>query len=222
MDGNIEALGPESSRERQPGFSRQTNIENAFTGITIKMAMLGHVRTKVRRTAIERHLPDQPAFDQRVEAVIHRGHRNFRHIMFGPDKDLLGCRVVALVQQHLIHLLALRGKTKPAVRQPRIEALIELFIWGHSHGNEILSCGRAAVNIWNNSKCNQLVTAGAGSVLTFFANTREVRNPKVEIRNPAKRDEARTQRKACLTMYNHRGRQMRGSLLQRRRSSGES
>src|SRR5439155_11732424 len=152
MDGDVEALCPESSRERQPGFGRQLNIENAFTGITIKMAMFGHIRTKVCRTAIKRHLPDQSAFDQSVEAVIHRGHRNFRHIMFGPDKDLFGCRVVALVQQHLVHLLALRGKTKPAGRQPRIEAFIELFVWGHSHGNKILSCGWVAVNIWNNSK----------------------------------------------------------------------
>src|SRR5438445_6748914 len=84
--------------------------------------------------------------------------------MFGSDKDLFGRRVVAFVQQHGVHLLALRGKTKPAVRQPRIEALIELFVWGHSHGNEILSCGKAAVNIWNNSKCNRLVTVRASRV----------------------------------------------------------
>ncbi len=39
-----------------------------------------------------------------------------------------------------------------------------------------------------------LVTAAAGSVLTFFANTREVRNPKVEIRSP--KPEGRTKKNA--------------------------
>src|SRR5882672_1682300 len=179
MDGDVKTFGLEPFWQRQSGFSRQTNIKHARAGITVKMAMFRHIRTKTRRATIEGHLPDQPAFNQRVEAIIDRGHRNFRPIMFGSDKDLFGSRVVAFVQQHGVHLLALGGKTKPAGRQPRIEALIELFIWGHSHGNEILSSGRAAVNIWNNSKCNHVVWA-------------------------------------------HRGRQIRGSLLQRRRSSGES
>ena len=154
MDGDVEPFGLEPFWQRQPGPGRQANIINTTTGITIKMAMFGHIRTKTSRATIERHLPDQSALNQRVEAVIDRGHRNFRPVMFGPDKDLFGRRVVAFVQQHGVHLLALRGKTKPFSRQPRIEALIELFSWGHSHGNEILTFDRATVNIWNNSKCN--------------------------------------------------------------------
>ena len=156
MDGNIEALGPEPFWQRQPGSGRQANIINTTTGITIKMAMFGHIRTKTSCATIECYLPNQPAFDQRIEAVIDSGHRNFRHVMFGPDKDLFGRRVVAFVQQHGVHLLALRGKTKPSGRQPRIEALIELFTWGHSHGNKILSSSRATVNIWNNSKLGRI------------------------------------------------------------------
>ena len=117
MDGDVKTFGFESSRERQPGFGPQLNIENAFTGITIKMAMLGHVRAKMRRATVQSHLPDQSALDQRVQAVINCRHRNIWHSTFGADEYLLCRRMIAFVQQNGVHMLALWRETKTAARQ---------------------------------------------------------------------------------------------------------
>ena len=97
--------------------SRQTNIKNAFAGVAIKMAVLAHVGAKMRRTAVQSNLPDQPTLDQSVQAVIDCRHGNIRHFIFGSDKYLLSRRMIAFVQQNGVHMLALRSKTKTAARQ---------------------------------------------------------------------------------------------------------
>ena len=62
------------------------------------------------------NLPGQPAFDQRVEAIVNRGVGNLRHRALGADEDLLGGRMIALLQQHVIDLLPLRREPQAAGR----------------------------------------------------------------------------------------------------------
>ena len=92
--------------------------------------MLVHVRAEARRAAVQRDLPDQPAFYQRVEAIVNRGVGNLRHLFFGADKNFLGGRMVALVQQHVINLLPLRRETKAARAQPFSQVAFRLFCGG--------------------------------------------------------------------------------------------
>jgi len=134
MNRDIEAFGLKAFWQRQSDFRRQGNVKHAGAAIAIKMAMLRHVRAKMRRPSVQRDLPHQAALNQRIQAVINCGHRDIRHPALGPDKHLLGGRVIAFVQQHGVHVLALGRETKPAARQPLVETLIGLFIRSHSHG----------------------------------------------------------------------------------------
>ena len=121
MNGDLKVLGPEPFWQRQTGFGRQTDVKHFVAVVAIKMAMFTHIGAKVGGATIQRYLPHQPTFNQRIEAVINCGHRDFWHIMFGPNKDLLGGRMVAFLQQHRINVLALRREPKPAGRQMLIQ-----------------------------------------------------------------------------------------------------
>ena len=80
-----------------------------------------HVWAKARRAPIERHLPHQAGFDQRVQAVIDRRVRNFRHLLFRSDEYLVRRGMSALVQQHVINLLPLGRETKTVGREMTAE-----------------------------------------------------------------------------------------------------
>ena len=95
--------------------------------------MLAHVRAKARRAAVEHDEADHPAFYQRVEAVVNRGHGNVRHGLFGPDKNLLRSRMVALLQQHIIDMLALGRKPEPARRQALVQFAVQFFLLDQTH-----------------------------------------------------------------------------------------
>ncbi len=71
--------------------------------------MFGQKRVAPRSTV---HLPRQAAFHQRIEAVINRRVGNLRHLLFGADENFLGGRMIALLQQHVIDLLALRREAQ--------------------------------------------------------------------------------------------------------------
>ncbi len=59
MNRDIEPLGSEPLGHRQPlGLRRQMNIKNALARVAIEMAVLGHIRAKMRRSPVESHLPD--------------------------------------------------------------------------------------------------------------------------------------------------------------------
>ena len=78
----------------------------------MKMAVLVHIRTEPRRAALQLHLPREAGFHERIEAVVNRGVGDFRHRLLGADENLLGGRMVALVEQHVINLLPLRRQTQ--------------------------------------------------------------------------------------------------------------
>ena len=51
------------------------------------------------------------------------------------DEDLLGGRMVALLQQHVIDVLALRREPEPARCQALVQVPIHRFLLDHAHGN---------------------------------------------------------------------------------------
>ncbi len=128
MNGNVKMFGAKTARQSDLRFRRQIHVENIFAIVAIKMAMLVHVRAKARRAAIQLHLPDKPAFNERVEAIVNRGMGNFRHLLFRADKNFVSGRMIALLHQHVVNALTLRRETKTARRQPLAEAGIYSFL----------------------------------------------------------------------------------------------
>lgn len=126
MDCHIETLGHKATRQVVASIRRQIDIKNRLTLLAIKMAMFPHVRAKPGGASFDCHLPGQPALNQRLQAIIHRRHRNIRHFPLGSDKNFLGGRVVALGQEHGIYALALGRKTKTARGQPFAEMIVSL------------------------------------------------------------------------------------------------
>ena len=90
--------------------------------------MLVHVRAETRRTAFELNLADEAAFYKRIETVINRRVGNLRHLSLGADENLLGGRVIALVEQHVIDLLPLRREPETAGVQPCAEFVADIFL----------------------------------------------------------------------------------------------
>jgi len=121
-------LEPARQGDARLRFFRQIHVKNRVAGIAVKMAVLVHVRAKARCAAIQRDLPGQPALYQRIEAVVNRGVGNFRHLPLGADENLLGGRVIALVQQHVIDLLPLRREPEAARVQPLDQATVQFFL----------------------------------------------------------------------------------------------
>ena len=98
--------------------------------------MLLHVRAKSRRATFELNLPDETTFYKRIEAVINRRVGNFRHRAFGADKNFLRRRMVALLHDHVIDVLALRRETKAAGVQPFGQAVLRFAVCGYAHYEE--------------------------------------------------------------------------------------
>ena len=80
--------------------------------------MFLHVRAIPHREPIDIDLFDEPALHERVEAIIYRGHRNVRHPLLGPHKDLLGGGMVAFLEHDAVNVLTLGGGTKPPASEP--------------------------------------------------------------------------------------------------------
>ena len=80
--------------------------------------MLFHVRAIPHRKTVDIDLLDEPAFHERVEAIINRGHGNVRHALLGPHEDLLCGGVVAFLEHDAVNVLTLGGGTKPPAGEP--------------------------------------------------------------------------------------------------------
>ena len=135
-DGNIVLLDLETLGNLQAApfaVCREIHVKNPAALIAIKMAMLPHVRAIARRRAFQVYMPHEAALHQRIQAIINRRVRDLRHLPFRPHKNFVRRGMIALVQQHVIDLLPLRGETKTARRQATIEIFTGLFL--HSvHG----------------------------------------------------------------------------------------
>ena len=108
---------------------REIDIEHPAADIAEKVEMFAHVRAIMHGHAVQIDLPNQTALHQRGQAVIDCGHRNLRHALLGPHKNLLGGRVIALLQQYVIDVLPLRRQAETARRQPFGEPLIKLDVF---------------------------------------------------------------------------------------------
>lgn len=117
MHRYIKPLRFEPAREANAMLNRRLNIEHLFAGITIKVAMLAHIRAKARRAPLHVDLAHQPAMHQRIQAIINRGHGNFRPLFSSANKNILGGGMVTPLQQNFIHALALLGETKASISQ---------------------------------------------------------------------------------------------------------
>ena len=153
MYRNIQSIRPEPTWQRQAGLRRQINVKYLVALIAIKVAMFRHIRTKVCGAPVQRYLPDQSTSHQRIEAIINCRHRDLRHLALGPHKDSIGSRMIALMQQNRVHVLALRREAKAAGRQPLVQTFtLQFFPGNHFHGEGTLTGAGILVNIWNNSK----------------------------------------------------------------------
>jgi hypothetical protein len=119
------------------GILLQRHIKNLAAGIAGIMAMILHVRAKARRAPLKLDLTDQAALDEGVEAIINRRVRDFRHLLFGADEDFFGRRVIPLVQDHVINLLALRRETKTARAQLFSQVLFGLVMGGAHRESQV-------------------------------------------------------------------------------------
>src|ERR1017187_3711895 len=119
---------PVASRQRDPGLNRQVNVKDTVAPIAIKVAVLPHIRAKPGRPPLQGHLPRHPTLHQGVQAIIDRRHRNLRHVPLRPYKHLLGRRMIPFLQEHSIDMLALRGKTKTAPREPFAQPAIAFYV----------------------------------------------------------------------------------------------
>ena len=97
------------------------------------MAMLLHVRTKPRRAAFQLHLANEAAFHERVEAVVNRRMGNFRHRLLRAHENFLRRRMVALLHDHVIDVLALWRETKAARAQLFSQVLLGFTVGDDAH-----------------------------------------------------------------------------------------
>jgi hypothetical protein len=112
---------------------RQIHVEHRSTGIAMEMTVFVHVRTITRRAAIQRDLPGESAFHERIEAVIDRGVGDLRHLFFGTDEDFVGGWMIAFVQQHVINLLTLRCEAQTGRAQLFGQVLLVLLVAARLH-----------------------------------------------------------------------------------------
>jgi len=113
VNGHFVLQGFESARNGHAGqFVRQIDIINRPAGAAMKMPVLGHVRAEPGGAALHSDLPRETRFHKGVEAIVNRGVGNFRHRFFGAHEHFLGGRVVALLHEHVIDLLPLRGEAQ--------------------------------------------------------------------------------------------------------------
>ena len=135
-EGNVRLFYLEAVRYLQPGafaVRRKIHVIDPAAVVAIKMAMLLHVRAITRGRALEVHMADEPALDEGIEAIINRGHGDIRHPLFSADEYVFGRRMIPLLQQHIIDMLALRRKTKAARGQPLVKAVVNFGMVMRAH-----------------------------------------------------------------------------------------
>ena len=103
----------------------------------MKMAVFVHVRAIARRTAIQSDLSRQTRFHERIEAIIDRRVGNVRHRFFGAHENFFRRRMIALVQKHIVNLLALRRETQAGRAQLFGQVLFVCVVAARLHRGKI-------------------------------------------------------------------------------------
>ena len=130
----------------------QINIEHFGAIVAIKVAVFAHVGAEARGAAVHIHLARHAGLHQRVEAIVNGGHGNFRHLALGADENFLSSRMIALLDQHIIDVLALWREPEAARGELPAQMFIQLFMFDSGHAVAKLWLLPRLVKIWNNSK----------------------------------------------------------------------
>jgi hypothetical protein len=146
MDGDVKMSSLESLGQLH-GLRGEVHVKHRLARITMKMAVFVHVRAITRRAAIQRDLPGETTFHERVEAIIDRGVGDFRHLPLGADENLLGGRMIALMQQHVIDLLALRRQAQAGGTQLFGQVLFVLLVAARLHCRKIYRKGNTSQDL---------------------------------------------------------------------------
>jgi len=77
------------------------------------MAVFLQIRAVTGRRAVQVHLFNQSAGDERIEAVVNRRQRDGRHMSLCPQKQLRRSRMISLLQQDSENFLPLPSKPDP-------------------------------------------------------------------------------------------------------------
>ena len=110
-EGDFDVLddGPgwevEDIGEANAGF--EIDIVDHTGGGVVEMTVLAEVRAVAGGFALEVDLPDDAVLHEGFEAVVNRGKRDVRKPVLGPHEDLVGCRVVPLLDENPVNFLAL-------------------------------------------------------------------------------------------------------------------
>ena len=117
MDRNVQPFCLKAFGQWEIIAFGQVYVKDLIATITIKVAMLSHVRAKPCRAPFKGNLPNQSALDQGSQAIIYRSHRNIRHRALGPHENLLRGGMVTFMQEDIVNLLPLRREPEPAIGQ---------------------------------------------------------------------------------------------------------
>lgn len=117
----LEAVGHDHTRGF--GIGGEVDVKNTAAFIAVKMAVLLHVGAVAGGGAVEVDVADEAALDQGVEAIVNCGHGDVRHALFGAQEDVLHPGMIALLEEHVVHVLPLRRETEAAIGEPLIQAV---------------------------------------------------------------------------------------------------
>ena len=79
----------------------------------VEMAVLAEVRAVAGGFAVEIDLPDDAVLHERFEAVVNGGQREVRKLVLGPHEDLVGGRVIPVLDENAVNLLPLPRHAQP-------------------------------------------------------------------------------------------------------------
>ena len=80
----------------------------------VKVTVLGEVRTVARGFPFEIDLADDAVLHQGLQAVVNRGQRDIRQTVLHPHVNLIGRRVIALLDEIAVDLLPLTRHAQPS------------------------------------------------------------------------------------------------------------
>lgn len=135
-----------SFRQCHRRFTFQINVKNCIAAITVKMAMLPHIRAKTGGTSIKRNLTQKTAPHQNTQAVVNGGKRDFGHAPFHAIEDLIGRRMVVTIRDHLENFAPLACKTKARRLERVLQPFTKLDRFGRGNRGQTVTFGARTVN----------------------------------------------------------------------------
>jgi len=113
-------MGDREVRRELPGFfgasgGREWDVKNGRAAFANEVAVLLEIGAIARGFALDVNLLDEAAFDERLEAVVNSGQRDACHFLLGAEKHFGGCRMIAIREEHIIHLATLRREAMAAM-----------------------------------------------------------------------------------------------------------